>query len=163
MMSCRSVQRTKDTPISDGLAVLSPPFSALPLGAHRDCSPSLYRATLYENVNNPQFSARRRLEDKVQPPPRYRGRIGRTSNPPVLPHSWNLDPCNYTSPTRPINVPPRTRQDGANPTGKDRVLVSRGSLVRGQLGVPEIICVQVNSVRCSTYMSHTHSWSPRRR
>ncbi len=51
---------------------------------------------------------------------------------PVLPHSWHLDPCKYTSPTRPIKVATRTRQDDARPTGKDRVLLSRGSLVRGR-------------------------------
>ncbi len=53
-----------------------------------------------------------------------------------MPHSWHLDPCKYTSPTRPIKVATRTRQDDANPTGKDRVLLSRGSLVRVQPGAP---------------------------
>ena len=52
----------------------------------------------------------------------------------VLPHSWHLDPCKTTSPTRPIKVATRTRQDDARPTGKDRVLLSRGSLVRVQPG-----------------------------
>ena len=56
--------------------------------------------------------------------------------PPVLPHSWHLDPCKYTSPTRPIKVATRTRQDDARPTGKDRVLLSRGPLVRVQPGAP---------------------------
>jgi hypothetical protein len=51
---------------------------------------------------------------------------------PNLPHSWHLDPCHYTSPTRPIKVATRTRQDDATTTGKDRVLLSRGSLVRVQ-------------------------------
>ena len=58
------------------------------------------------------------------------------SSPPVLPHSWHLDPCKTTSPTRPIKVATRTRQDDARPTGKDRVLLSRGSEVRVLPGAP---------------------------
>ena len=59
---------------------------------------------------------------RALPTTKVRSRLGRPPAHcmlphPVLPHSWHLDPCNTTSPTRPIKVATRTRQDDARPTG----------------------------------------------